>query len=307
MNAKLLLITLLFISLAVTPVYAQTVYRIHTDKAINLNGYKYYRFGAGIYVYSESSLRVTAFFEDVSPIPPYTWFNYSASSNGKQYIYNSVLTALGVWMNGNLYPEGYSGVADMYWTKSYGVVNVVIMPFASFPANVSIFYETPPIPEEETVAITINSFDYNDSMAITAGSVMVDDLEGNQTTFPLPSMFSLVKGKTYELTFYGDADWNYTIGRNINEAANITNPYRHEFEEDTALSIYFTAVEPYNLLPVPIIFIFGMVGLACMFVGPIYGINKIKQKEYRQGLVWAIIITALGFSLFIAWLFGGSF
>jgi hypothetical protein len=245
--------------------------------------------------------------EDVSPLPPYTWFNYSAASSSKQYVYNSVLTALGVWMNGNLYTEDFGGVSDMYWSKSLGVVSVDIKPFADFPANVSIAYGTPPTPEEETVAITINTFNYNDSLAVTVGSVMIDDLGGNQTTLPLPAMFSLLKGYTYELTFYGDSDWTYEIGRNINEAANITNPYRNEYTENTALSIYYTANIPAELLPVPIIFIFGMVGLACMFVGPIYGINKIKQHEYRQGLVWAVIITALGFSLFIAWLFGGSF
>jgi hypothetical protein len=307
MNRKLLVLSFLIMFLAVTPAYAQTVYRVHTDKAINLSGYRYYRFGSGIYIYSQwTGIRVTAFFENVT-VPSFSWFNYTADSTSKQYIYNSLLTASNVYMNGAEYAEDYSGMSDMYWSQNLGVVIIDIRPYASFPANVSIAYVIPPPPEYESVAITINTFDYNTSLPITAGSVMVDDLIGNQTTIALPAMFSLIKGKTYELTFYGDSDWNYTIGRNINEAANITNPYRHEFEENTALSIYYTAIIPGELLPVPIIFIFGMVGLGCMFVGPIYAINKIKQKEYRNGLVWGVIFTALGFSLFIAWLFGGSF
>lgn len=314
MNLKLLALTFLIISLAVTPVYAQTVYRVHTDKAINLNSYKYYHFGAGIYVYSESHLRVTAFFEDVSPLPPYTWFNYSASSASKQYIYNSVLTALAVWMNDNLYTEDFAGVADMYWSKSLGVVSVDIKPFADFPANVSIAYATPVPPEEETVNVAIHTYSWNVTTnmtdAILAGSITItDETSGNSTTLPLPTYFSLLKGHTYTLTFSGDNVWNfYAYGSPLFLPLVFESSIRDEFTTDQNINVFFIpVVPPGEMLPVPIIFIFGMVGLACMFVGPIYGINKIKQHEYRQGLVWAVIITALGFSLFIAWLFGGSF
>jgi len=306
LDEKLLVFSFLIMFLAVTPVYSQTVYRVHTDKAINLKGYTTFYFGTGIYIHTEKAIRVTAFFENVT-VPSFSWFNFTVDSSSESYIYNSLLTASNVYMNGAEYAEDFTGVSDMYWSQTLGVVDIDIMNFASFPANVSIAYVIPPPSEYESVAITINAFNYNGSTAITAGSVMVDDLAGNQTTIALPAMFSLIKGQTYELTFYGDADWTYEIGRNINEAANITNPYRKAFTVDTALSIYYTTVEPYNLLPVPIIFIFGMVGLACMFVGPTYAINKIKQKEYRNGFVWGVIITALGFALFIAWLFGGAF
>jgi hypothetical protein len=52
----------------------------------------------------------------------------------------------------------------------------------------------------------------------------------------------------------------------------------------------------------PLTFIFGMVGLACLFLGPLYGIHKIRHKEYRNGMIYAIIIFAIGFGLFISWL-----
>lgn len=49
-------------------------------------------------------------------------------------------------------------------------------------------------------------------------------------------------------------------------------------------------------------FIFGIIGLLCMFGGPLYGISKFKKKEYRDGAIVGLIFFVIGFALFIAWL-----
>jgi len=52
----------------------------------------------------------------------------------------------------------------------------------------------------------------------------------------------------------------------------------------------------------PILFILGMVGLAGMFSGPLYGIHLIKKGEYREGFVNAVLITTIGIGFVLAWL-----
>jgi len=52
----------------------------------------------------------------------------------------------------------------------------------------------------------------------------------------------------------------------------------------------------------PFTFVFGMTGLAALFIGPMYGIHKIRHKEYRNGFIYAVIIFSIGFALFISWL-----
>ena len=52
----------------------------------------------------------------------------------------------------------------------------------------------------------------------------------------------------------------------------------------------------------PFMFIFGMIGLGSMIGGPLYAIHLFKQREYYNGFVYGLVITVLGFALFIAWL-----
>ena len=49
-------------------------------------------------------------------------------------------------------------------------------------------------------------------------------------------------------------------------------------------------------------FVFGMVGLGAMIVGPLYAINKIKNREYLEALKTGTVVTVIGIALFIAWL-----
>jgi len=60
------------------------------------------------------------------------------------------------------------------------------------------------------------------------------------------------------------------------------------------------AFEPF----LPLMFIFGMVGLFGMFVGPAYTIHKVKHREYYDGFVTGFILTVTGLVLFIAWIAG---
>lgn len=53
---------------------------------------------------------------------------------------------------------------------------------------------------------------------------------------------------------------------------------------------------------VPMMFIFGMVGLVGIFAGPVYVVKKFQKKEYREGAVTGLIIMAISFSFLIAWL-----
>lgn len=57
-------------------------------------------------------------------------------------------------------------------------------------------------------------------------------------------------------------------------------------------------IEPW----LPIMFIFGMIGLLCSFGGPLYAVKKIKQKEYYDGLRGGVVFTVLGMALVLAWL-----
>lgn len=56
----------------------------------------------------------------------------------------------------------------------------------------------------------------------------------------------------------------------------------------------------------PMMFILGIIGLLCMFGGPIYGIYEVKHGEYYDGFRTGLVVTVLGLALFIAWLWGGA-
>lgn len=61
-------------------------------------------------------------------------------------------------------------------------------------------------------------------------------------------------------------------------------------------------VEPF----LPIKFIFGSIGLVCMFVAPLYCIHLFKKKEYQWALVQLITVGSIGVGLVLAWLWGGA-
>lgn len=56
----------------------------------------------------------------------------------------------------------------------------------------------------------------------------------------------------------------------------------------------------------PVMFILGMIGLCSMVGGGFYGAHKIKKGEYYEGGRMALIYIAVGFGLFIAWVFMGA-
>jgi len=63
---------------------------------------------------------------------------------------------------------------------------------------------------------------------------------------------------------------------------------------------WYTPLEP----ALPFLFILGVVGLMSMFAGPLYAIQKSKEKKYREGFVTGLTITVLGIALVLSWLYG---
>jgi len=61
---------------------------------------------------------------------------------------------------------------------------------------------------------------------------------------------------------------------------------------------WYIPIEPW----LPIKFIIGMVGLACMFGGPLYGIALLKKNKYYSGMRVLVLFTITGFTLVLAWL-----
>jgi hypothetical protein len=54
----------------------------------------------------------------------------------------------------------------------------------------------------------------------------------------------------------------------------------------------------------PIMFIFGMVGLVSMFYGSWQGVKEFQDKKYVEAGVYSLVFIALGAALFLAWVFG---
>jgi len=68
---------------------------------------------------------------------------------------------------------------------------------------------------------------------------------------------------------------------------------------DVTVIEWWIMIEPW----VPYLFILGMIGLGSMFGGSLYGIHLFKKREYQWALVQAVTFIAVGFGLFIAWVF----
>jgi len=67
---------------------------------------------------------------------------------------------------------------------------------------------------------------------------------------------------------------------------------------NNVLISWYILIEPW----LPIKFIIGMVGLACMFGGPLYGIALLKKDKYYSGMRVLVLFTITGFTLVLAWL-----
>jgi len=61
-----------------------------------------------------------------------------------------------------------------------------------------------------------------------------------------------------------------------------------------------------SLMPIlPIMFIIGLIGLLFCFVGPIYLIMKIRERD-MDGVKIGIIICAFAFAFVVAWVWSGA-
>jgi len=68
---------------------------------------------------------------------------------------------------------------------------------------------------------------------------------------------------------------------------------------DVTVIEWWIMIEPW----VPYLFILGMIGLGSMFGGSLYSIHLFKKREYQWALVQAVTFIAVGFGLFISWVF----
>jgi len=57
-------------------------------------------------------------------------------------------------------------------------------------------------------------------------------------------------------------------------------------------------IEPW----LPVLFIIGMIGLGASFAGPLYAIDKIKHRQYYEGMRTGLLLTIVGISFVLAWL-----
>lgn len=119
---------------------------------------------------------------------------------------------------------------------------------------------------------------------------------GNEYRFDFPSVYEY--NENYSLVFNKVSVWNGVSSYDVPYPSVTITP-----TADIALTVYYTEGPPGVMLPLlPITFIIGMVGLGCLFVGPLYAVVLFRKKDYRNALVWGVILTAMGFALFISWL-----
>lgn len=55
----------------------------------------------------------------------------------------------------------------------------------------------------------------------------------------------------------------------------------------------------------PLLFIIGMSGFACLFIGMLYPIHLFKQGDWHEGLVMGASLLGIGLAFVLAWLWGG--
>ena len=72
-----------------------------------------------------------------------------------------------------------------------------------------------------------------------------------------------------------------------------------QVQNDVTIIEWWIMIEPW----VPYLFILGMIGLGSMFGGSLYTVHLFKKREYQWALVQGVTFIAVGFGLFIAWVF----
>jgi len=110
-------------------------------------------------------------------------------------------------------------------------------------------------------------------------------------------------------TFYSNETLTLTVSYSVSkvQVSGDTGQSSRVIENNTQLTIactntvtieWWIEIEPW----LPIMFIFGMIGLCATFAGPMIGIKKFKEHDYYGGARMAILITSLGIGLVLAWL-----
>lgn len=298
MRFKLLTYSFLICLLAVAPAFSQ--YTWHMNTPTTLRDAVTYYFGDSVYVKSEYDIRITAFFQNVSGT---IWFNYtvaglySAYTGTRTRVYTSDFNYSSVYVNNVEQTEDNWGSA-CYWYESLGEVNVYVLSGATLPANVSISYGEFVPAEAEYINVLINGYFTNGS-TVNGMPLTLNDTVNVYTVYT-GTPFAILNNTLHYLTAVDTEHTfkNWTTGLT-------TRTIYFTLKADATLGLYYT---PYSLSWFfPFTPIIGLVGLGLMFVAPAWAILQVKKQKYQYGLVWGVILTILGFALFLSWLFGGNF
>ena len=260
-----------------------------------------YHFGEEWIQCVRNDLTITSWYE--TGIAGFEWLNFTYNSGtvaGLQIIpefYTAAVPEGWFFSNGvnytlNTYYPGHGSINNGfgYWEAYWEDTN---------PCNISIPFP----PGAWYMTLTVWAYDENGTSI--AGSCTI----GNATdtvTLTTPFDVAIEPGVNYSLTAnpisdYAFNNWTYTTFiPGVWGSVNYTTIYM-TLIQDEVVNMYYTYT-PYNAMPLPIMFMMGMVGLASLIIGPFMGIRKFRQHDYRTGFILAVVVTAIGFALFVAWL-----
>jgi len=217
-------------------------------------------------------------------------------------IYKSTPPPTSVYINDTWYDPLSLGT----WTL--GVYNI-LTPAGNIPViyNFGISYNAT-VPVTTYYSLTITARNETDNSTLNVPMQIDNSAFYWGTPFPYITPISVVAlaGELHTITALNP---NVQNGQYFLEFDNWSSLPVNTIWDGTTLTVNMTAdtdlMADYHWVfmgpLIPFMFIMGMCGLGGLFIGPILGINAIKKKDY-QGLIPALIIGAIGFSLFFAWL-----
>lgn len=211
---------------------------------------------------------------------------YTSSMAAGWFLYNDVNYTLNENHPGHGSLDSSLGYWDLVWTGDVPSNFAVPFPTGAYnPTVVIVAYD------ENDTSIVADVSVWNSTDSYSGSTPLTVTVEGG-TLFYVTASEHLTD-YTFAYFYYHD---EYGVLQNVTTTTiNLT------LTSDRTISVYYTYT-PYQAFLLPIMFIIGMVGLGCMFVGPMLTISGFRKHEYRDSFVMGVIITATGFALFIAWL-----
>lgn len=231
------------------------------------------------------------------------------TADGGELLFTTNWVHLWIWWHGNV-----SNVElDSTMLANFTYHTIETGSFHSILWNWQGAFVVPPASEYwvQFVGININDSSFAEGIPF---SLTID--EGYNDTYyteyyTTNAIFQCDSTHVYKCYFpetYALNDTYYLEFVNITRVTDYDTPYSYTtsmvfiVDRDTTWFVYYMLVPTPAEFLLPISFVLGMVGLASLFIGPMYGIHKIRHKEYRNGFIYATIIFSIGFALFISWL-----